>query len=88
MSIESGNLLKGDVNAHIDKGLSDLLLDEVEVGLLLLPVRQVVHQAGHLVQQALRSHLNLGFIPSGSPKFTCAITLIGITRAYLENVVM
>ena len=43
MYIFCSNLLKGDVNAHIDEGLSDLLLDEVEVGLLLLPLGQVVH---------------------------------------------
>ena len=44
------DLLSSDLDTEVNERQSNLLLDELEVGLLLLPVLQVVHQAGHLVQ--------------------------------------
>ena len=85
-----GHLLRSDLDTEVNERASNLLLDELEVGLLLLPVCQVVHQACHLVQQALRFHLGqrLFFSSHNHPKLTWSITLIGITRAYLENIAM
>ena len=83
------DLLSSDLDTEVNERQSNLLLYELEVGLLLLPVLQVVHQAGHLVQQALCSNLGKRvFSLTRLPQFTWFITLIGITRAYLDNITM